>query len=226
MNRREFIAAVGGAAVRPPPARAQQPAIPTIGWLDSKSEATSADLLASFRTGLNEAGFVEGRNVKIEFRWANDQLDRLPGLAADLVERRVNVIVTNNATTPAAKAPTATIPIVFESGADPVEAGLVPSLTRPGGNVTGVSLMVSPLNPKRFELLHELVPKPASIAVLWDSGSRNSDAGLRPIEAASAALGRQILIVRARTEGQFESAFAEVAEARVGALFVGTVHFI
>jgi putative tryptophan/tyrosine transport system substrate-binding protein len=225
MRRREFIAGLGSAAALPAVARAQQPAMPVIGYLDSKSKITSADLLETFRAGLSEAGFVEGRNVAIEYRWAEDHLDRLPALAADLVRRRVAVIVANNASTPAAKAATPTIPIVFNSGGDPVEAGLVTNLNRPGGNVTGVSLMVAPLNPKRLELLNELVPKPAIIAMLWDSNGRNVDGELRRMEVASRALGREILVAKAGNEGEFDAAFAKFAEAHVGALFVGTGSF-
>ena len=225
MRRREFIAGLGGAAAWPLTVRAQQTTVPMIGYLDSKSKATSADLLETFRVGLSEAGFIEGRNLAIEYRWAEDHLDRLPALAADLVRRRVAVIVTNNATTPAAKAATSGIPIVFNSGGDPVEAGLVTNLTRPGGNVTGVSLMVAPLNPKRLELLHELIAKPAVIAVLWDSNGRNVDGELRRMEVASRALGREILVAKAGNEREFDAAFALFAEQRVGALFVGTGAF-
>jgi putative ABC transport system substrate-binding protein len=221
MRRREFIG--GAAAAWPLAARAQQravPAMPVIGWLDARQEAPSADGVAAFRRGLGEAGFVEGRNVAFDFRWSNDQLDRLPALAADLVRRRVTVIVTTNATTPATKAATSTVPIVFISGADPVEAGLVTSLNRPGGNVTGVSFTASTLNPKRLELLHELVPKPAVIAVLWDPNSRDTETALRQMEAAAGALGRQIQIVKAGAENEFDAAFTSIREA--GGLFVGT----
>jgi putative ABC transport system substrate-binding protein len=223
MRRREFLGVLGGAAVAwPIAARAQPPAMPVIGYLDSKVAAASSYQVAAFRQGLNEAGFIEGRNVAIEFRWAEDQLDRVPALAADLVRRRVAVIVTNNASTPAAKAATSTIPIVFVSGGDPVEAGLVTSLNRPGGNVTGVSFIAPTLNPKRLELLHELVPKPALIAVLMDPNNRGFEAQLRDLEAAARALGRQILIVKAGTEGEIDAAFATIVQAGARALFVSS----
>jgi putative ABC transport system substrate-binding protein len=163
--------------------------------------------------------------VAIEFRWGEGQPDRLPALAADLVRRRVAAIVTENATTPAARAATSTIPIVFVSGADPIEAGHVTSLNRPGGNVTGVSFTASPLNPKRLELLHELVPKPALIAVLMYANTPTLEAGLRDTEAAARALGRQILIVKAGTESEIEPAFATIVQAGAGALFVSAGAF-
>jgi putative ABC transport system substrate-binding protein len=220
MQRRDFITLLGSAAAAwPLAARAQQPVVPVVGYLNSQVAASSSSQVAMFRQGLNEAGFVEGRNVAIEFRWADDQLDRLPALATDLVRRRVAAIVTNNASTPAAKAATSTIPIVFVSGADPVEAGLVTSLNRPGGNVTGVSFTAQPLNPKRLELLHELTPKPAVIALLWDPNGRNVEADLRDMEAAR-GLGRQILIVKVGTESEIEPAFATVVRAGARALFV------
>jgi putative tryptophan/tyrosine transport system substrate-binding protein len=229
MNRREFITLLGGgAAAWPVAARAQQPAMPVVAWLDPRVRAAqSPALMAAFRQGLNELGFVEGRNVAIEFSYADNQLDRLPMLAADLVRRRVAVIVSTNVTTPAAKAATSTIPIVFYSGSDPVEAGYVNSLTRPGGNVTGVSVIASTLNPRRLELLHELVPKPAVIALLWDPTPdvRNVEAQLRDMEAAARALGRQILIVKAGNESAIDAAFATVIQAGAGALFVGTGPF-
>jgi putative ABC transport system substrate-binding protein len=194
--------------------------MPVVGYLDEATAAADSNEVAAFRQGLNDTGFVERRNVAIEFRWAEGQIDRLPALAADLVRRRVVVIVTDATTTPAAKAATSTIPIVFVSGADPVEAGLVASLDRPGGNVTGVSFAAVPLNPKRLELLHELVPKPALIAVLMNPNTHASEAELRDIEAAARALGRQILIVKAGTESEIDTAFATIVQASAGALFV------
>jgi len=222
MRRRDFIAGLGGAVAWPLAARAQQPAMPVVGWLDSTA-ASTADRLGAFRRGLSETGYVEGRNVAIEFRFAGDQLDRLPGLAADLVRRQVAAIVVNTATTVlAAKTATSTIPIIFVSGADPVEAGFVTSVNRPGGNVTGVSFTTGPLNPRRLQLLHELVPKPAVIAALMDS---NSQTQYRDLEASARALGRQILIVNAGTENEIDAAFATIVQAGAGALFVGTGPF-
>ena len=227
MRRREFITLLGGASSLAWPfgARAQQPAMPVIGYLNSQVEAASSYQVAAFRQGLSEAGFVESRNVAIEYRWAEGQLDRLPALAADLVRRGVTVIVANNTSTPTAKAATSTIPIVFVSGGDPVEDGLVTSLNRPGGNVTGVSYTSVPLNPKRLELLHELVPKPAVIAVLLDTNGPTLETQLRDIEAAARALGRQILIVKAGTESEIDAAFATIVQAGATALFVGTTAF-
>jgi putative ABC transport system substrate-binding protein len=226
MRRREFTIGAGNAAAAwPVVARAQQRTVPVIGWLDSKAAAPAVAQVTAFRQGLAEAGFVEGRNVAIEFRWADDQLDRLPAMAADLVRRRVAVIVTTNASTPAAIAATSTIPIVFSSGADPVETGLVRSLNRPGGNVTGVSMLVDTLNPKRLELLHELVPKPSLIGLLWFTGARNLQAQLQEIRASAGALGRNVLIVQAEAESDFDAAFTQLVQAGAGALFVGTSAF-
>jgi putative ABC transport system substrate-binding protein len=224
MRRREFISLFGGATVAwPLSAVAQQSAMPVIGWLDSKEPTNqSSILIAAFRRGLREAGFVEGSNVAIDFRYADNQLDRLPALAADLVRRRVAVIVsTGLGTTPAAKAATSTVPIVFYSGGDPVEAGHVSSLNRPSGNVTGVSVIYPALNPKRFELLHELVPPPAVIGVLWDP-ARNVGAQLSKLEAAAHVLGRRIVLARAGGEDEIGAAFTTIAQSDVGALFVGT----
>jgi putative ABC transport system substrate-binding protein len=193
--------------------------MPVIGYLDTKVAATSAYQVAAFRQGLSEAGFVEGRNVAIEFRWAEGQRDRLPALVADLVRRRVAVIVTES--TPAAGVATSTIPIVFVSGADPVVAGLVTSLNRPGGNMTGVSYSTVQLTAKRLELLHELVPKPAVIAVLLDPNTSNFELRLRDVETAARALGRKILIVKAGTESEIDAAFATMVQAGAGALLVG-----
>jgi putative ABC transport system substrate-binding protein len=197
--------------------------MPVIGWLDSKEPTNqSSTLIAAFRNGLREAGFVEGSNVTIDFRFADNQPDQLPTLAADLVRRQVAVIVTVGLfTTPAAKAATSTIPIVFYSGGDPVEAGHVGSLNRPSGNVTGVSVIYPALNPKRFELLHELVRPPAVIGVLWDP-TRNGDAQLSELEAAAHLLGRRTVIVRAGSESEIDAAFAKIVQSHAGALFVGT----
>jgi putative ABC transport system substrate-binding protein len=222
-KRREFITLLGGAsAAWPLTARAQQPALPVVGFLNSKTEAASLYQVLAFRQGLSEVGFVEGRNVAIEYRWAEGQLDRVPSLAADLARRRVAAMFTEAATTPSAMAATSTIPIVFVSGPDPVEAGFVTNLNRPGGNVTGVGMTTTPLNAKRLELLHELVPKPAVIAALMDTISvRQPEANLRAVEAAAHALGRQILIVKANTEREIDDGFATVIQAGARALFVG-----
>jgi putative ABC transport system substrate-binding protein len=227
MRRRQFITLLGGAAAAwPGAARAQQPAMPVIGYLNSKAEAASAYQVSAFRRGLNEAGFVEGRNVAIEFRFAEDQLDRLPALAADLVGRRVAVIFTEAATTLAAMAATSAISIVFASGPDPVEAGFVTSLNRPSGNVTGVGMSTSPLNQKRLELLHELVPKPAVIAALMDTSSVVlPEASLRAVEDAARMLGREILVVKANTLAEIDAGFAAIVRAGAGALFVGAGPF-
>jgi putative ABC transport system substrate-binding protein len=224
MRRRAFISLLGSAATWPIAARAQQP-MPVVGFLDSTVAAATSNRVSAFRQGLSEAGFVEGRNVAIELRWAEGQLDRLPALAADLVRRQVAVIVVNAISFPSAQAATSTIPIVFVTGGDPVEAGLVTSLNRPSGNVTGVSFTSTPLDPKRLELLHELVPKPAVIALLWDRNNPSLDAELRDMEAAASALGRQIVIVRAGTESEIDSAFAMMVQAGAGALFLGTGAF-
>jgi putative ABC transport system substrate-binding protein len=226
MRRRELITLLGGAAVAwPLAARAQQPTPPVVGFLDNTVATASANRVSAFRQGLSEAGFVEGRNVAIEFRWAEGQLDRLPALTADLVRRRVAVIITNGASMSAVKAATSTIPIVFVTGGDPVENGFVASLNRPGGNVTGVSFFAATLNPKRLEQLHKLVPQPAVIAVLWDPNLPFSGAQLRDVEAAARALGRQMVIVKAGTEGEIDAAFATIVQAGAGALFVGAGPF-
>jgi putative ABC transport system substrate-binding protein len=222
IRRREFITLLGGAAVAwPLAARAQQPTLPVIGYLDSKVAAAASYQVEAFRKGLNEAGFVEGRNVAIEFRWAEGQLDRLPALAADLVRRRVAVIVTENAATPAAKAATSTIPIVFVSGADPVEAGLVTSLNRPGGNVTGITSMSAELVGKRLGLLHELLPGAARFALLVDPGGPSTKFVTRAALAAASAIGRQIEVFSANTNRDIDIAFGSLIHKRwADALFV------
>jgi len=219
MRRREFIALLGGAAAAwPLTARAQRPEVPLVGHLDIATAAARANRIFGLRQGLSEAGLVEGRNVAIEFRWAEDQPDRLPAMAADLVRRQVAVLVVSGPALAAAKAATATIPIVFVTGADPVEDGYVNSLNRPGGNVTGVSFYSTALEPKRLELLHELIPKPAVIAALMDPNISD----LRAVEAAARALGRQILVVKAVNEREFDPSFTTMVQAGARALFVGT----
>ena len=222
MRRRDFITLLGGTAVLAPlAARAQQPVMPVIGFLRSTAAAGSVHLVSAFRQGLNDAGFVEGQNVIIDYRWADDQDDKLKGMAADLVRRRVAVIVGNTPSTRAAKAATATVPIVFVMGSDPVRAGLVASINRPGGNVTGVVFTTGDLTAKRLGLLHELVPKAAVIAVLLDPNTSEIALQTRNLEAAGRAIGRQILIVKAAHEREFNAAFATIVQAGAGALLVG-----
>jgi putative ABC transport system substrate-binding protein len=220
-TRRQFITLLGGAAAAwPLVARAQQAAMPVIGFLRSTAAAGSENLVGAFRQGLNEAGFVEGQNVAVEYRFAEDRDDRLPAMAAELVRRQVAVIVTNGLATPAAKAATATIPIVFTTGFDPVRTGFVVSLSRPGGNVTGVVHTVGDLAAKQLGLLHELAPKDAVIAVLGDSNQPELEAELRETEAAGRAIGRQILVVKVASERDLNAAFAKIVQAGAGALLV------
>ena len=228
-HRRGFIALLGGAAVAwPLGARAQQPAMPVVGFLNGQSAQAYAPMAASFRHGLNEAGYVEGQNVAIEYRWADGHPDRLPPLVADLVQRRVDVIAAtggNNAAL-AAMAATSTIPIVFTSSDNPVKRGLVASLSRPEGNVTGVVFTVTDLVAKLLGLLHELVPKTPVIAVLHDPNGPEHEAELRHVEEAGRALGRQILIVQAANEREFNGAFATVVQAGAGGLLMGSGPFL
>src|SRR5499433_1507072 len=222
MKRREFITGLAGAAAWPLAARAQQPAMPVVGFLRSTALDDSALLVLAFRQGLSEVGFVEGRNVTIEYRWAENQLDRLPQLAAELVQRRVAVIATP-ASTPAAlaaKAATATVPIVFGVGADPVEIGLVASLNRPGGNVTGVSSMNAELGTKRLGLLHELLPRAERFAVLLNPNNRNTDALTRDLQATASAIGKQVEVLTARSIREIDAAFASLLLRSADALVV------
>jgi putative ABC transport system substrate-binding protein len=220
MNRREFITLLGGAAaVWPVGAGAQQPAMPVIGFLRSTPSAGLMHFVAAFQQGLKEEGFVEGQNVTIEYRWADNQLDRLPGLAAELVRRQVAVIVGNTPAAEVAKRATETIPIIFVTGEDPVTKGLVASLNRPSGNVTGVVFFASGhLGTKRMELLCEMVPKAAIIAVLMDPKFATE---LPAIERAGRALGRQILVLNAVSERELDAAFSQMVQAGAGAVLVG-----
>jgi ABC-type uncharacterized transport system substrate-binding protein len=229
MNRRAFMTLLTGAAAGwPLTARAQQQqAMPVIGILRSTSAATSMHLVAAFRKGLAEAGFVEGKDVAIELRFADDDFGRLPALAADLVRREVTVIVGNNFAVPAIRAATTTIPVVFVGGADPVRAGLVKSFNKPGANVTGVISFGGALIAKRLQLLHELAPKSAAIAVLLDPNVAEIIAPEeREAKEAARALGRDILVVKASTAPDLEAAFATIARARPGALLVGGGAFL
>jgi putative tryptophan/tyrosine transport system substrate-binding protein len=223
IGRREFITLLGGAAVWPIAARAQQ-ALPVIGYFSARSPVTDMRMLSVFREGLKETGYVEGRNVAIELRWAEGHYDRLLELAHDLVRRKVAVIVTTGgeSTARAAKAATSTIPIVFISGSDPVESGLVASLNRPGGNLTGVSSILSPLMPKQIGLLSELVPKAVSIGVLVDPEALAATANSRiaELEDAGRAVGRRLIILKASTDADIEVAFEAFIQQRVQALLV------
>jgi putative ABC transport system substrate-binding protein len=220
MQRREFIALLGGAAASPPFAtRAQQSAMPVIGFLSSASSDGYGHLAAAFRQGLGEAGFVDGQNATIEYRWADDRRDRLPALADDLVRRSVAVIVASgNPAAPVAKAATTTIPIVFAIGNDPVELGLVASINRPGGNLTGVTYFGGQLESKRLELLRELVPNPAAIAFLVNPKNPNAASNTKEIETAGSAIGQRIEIVNAASAGDFDAAFATMVERKVEAV--------
>jgi putative ABC transport system substrate-binding protein len=228
MRRREFIALVGGAAAAwPLAARAQQSAMPVIGFLTSRASGDAPHLLAAFRQGLKDTGFVEGQNVTIEYRFAENRSERLPALAADLVQRQVAVIATT--TTPAtlaAKAATATIPIVFELGGDPVRLGLVASLNRPGGNVTGVTQLSTQVAPKRLELLHELIPTASVIALLVDpTDPTNAESVSRAFQVAARSFGLEVHVLTASTERDFDAVFAKLIEFRAGGLVIGSHAF-
>jgi putative ABC transport system substrate-binding protein len=224
IRRREFITLLGGAAVAMPlAAQAQQAAMPVIGLVNGRSPEASVRVARAFRKGLNEAGFVEGQNVTVEYHWLDGQYDRLPSLMADLVRRHVAVIATPGSTPAAlaAKAATPTIPIVFGVGADPVEMGLVASLARPGSNATGINFFLADIAAKRLGLLHDLVPKAIRIAVLVNPGNATTaEATLRDIPEAARAIGLQIQVLNATTSREIEAAFASLVRDRADALFV------
>jgi putative ABC transport system substrate-binding protein len=216
MRRREFITLLGGTAISwPLAARAQQAAMPVIGFLNGVSPQAYALNVAGFLQGLKETGYIEGQNVTIEYRWAEGQYDRLPGMVADLVRRQVAVIVANTPAAPAAKAATTKIPIVFLSGDDPVQNGLVTSLNRPGGNVTGLTLISSALEGKQLGMLRELVPAATSIAFLVNPTNPNSEANVRGAQEAARTLGQQIHILNASTETEIDTAFQVRSDALV-----------
>jgi putative ABC transport system substrate-binding protein len=222
MRRRDFIATLGGAAAWSLTARAQQPAMPVIGYLNSASAAAWPVYLTAFLRGLMEAGYIEGKNVMIEYRWAENRYDRLPGLAADLVNRAVPVIFSDGGTVSAlaAQAATKTVPIVFMTGTDPVKAGLVASLNRPGGNMTGVTISTNLVITKRLELLHELLPTTGAVALLLNAGNPNAEERSKDVKAAAGARGWQVKVLKAGSERDLKTAFATLAQQRIGGLLV------
>jgi putative ABC transport system substrate-binding protein len=227
MKRRDLFLLLGAAMTAPRAPRAQQQAMPVIGFLGGTSPGPLASATAAFRQGLSEAGYVEGQNLAIEYRWAEGRYDRLPPMAADLVARKVYVIATSGGFPPAlaAKTATATIPIVFVVADDPVEAGLVTSFSRPGGNLTGTSIMGAELMPKRLELLSELVPEAKVIALLVNPNNRAAEPKIRDVQQAAHTKGVQLPVLKATTEGEIDAAFAALVQQQAGALVVGADPF-
>jgi putative tryptophan/tyrosine transport system substrate-binding protein len=227
MKRRTFIALLGGASTWPVVTRAQQPALPVIGFLGTTSAESTSLELVGFRQGLSDAGYVERRDVAIEYRWAEGQNSRLPTLAADLVQRQVAVIVaTSNSAALAAKAVAATIPIVFQIGGDPVRLGLVASLNRPGGTLTGVVALNDVLIKKRLELLHEMVPKAAVIGVLVNPQNPDIETRLRDVQDAAQAIGQEIHVLTASTEAEIDAAFSTLVQQAAGAILIQNDPFL
>jgi putative tryptophan/tyrosine transport system substrate-binding protein len=227
VNRRELVLLLGGAMTAARALRAQQKAMPVIGFLGSTSPAPYATQVAAFLRGLEEMGYIEGKNVAIEYRWAEGRFEQLPALTADLVGRKVDVIAADAVTsTRAAKDATSTIPVVFISGSDPVERGLVASFARPGGNLTGVAMMVAELAPKRFELLSEMVPKASVIALLVNPNNVQTEAVIRGVREAARAKAVQLQILKASTEGEIDAAFGTLMQLQADALVVGPDVFL
>ena len=230
MKRREFISLIGGAAAAwPLSARAQQPAMPVIGFLGGPSRSTYAENIAAIHNGLKQSGYVEGQNLAVEHRWAEGQYDQLPALAADLVNRRVNVIITLGGPPPAlaAKTATSTIPIVFHMGADPVQLGIVASLGRPGGNITGATMLAVALEAKRLALVREMAPTATLIGMLINPHNPQARVQVREVqEAAGRAIGLDVLFLNVSSERDVETAFSELAEKRAGGLIIGSDAYI
>jgi len=227
IRRRKFISLLAGAATWPLAAHAQQAAMPVIGFIRTTTPDDSVKLVEAFRRGLGEVGYVEGRNVVIEYRYAQGQIDRLPALAADLVARRVAVLAATGGTVSAraAKAATTTVPVVFTTGDDPIKTGLVASLSRPGGNLTGVSVFGARLGAKRLALLHELIPAADTVAILLNPKNPDSEDEAKDVQEAARALGIQILVLNAGTENEIDAQFKKLVEQRVGALMLGADTF-
>jgi putative tryptophan/tyrosine transport system substrate-binding protein len=228
VRRREFITLLGGvAAAWPLAARAQQERLPVIGWLGARAAHESAYLVGAFRQGLKEAGFVESQNVTLDFRWGEGDYDRLPAYAMELARRPVMVIVATGGdpAAQAAKAATTTIPVVFVSGSDPVKVGLVASLNRPGGNITGIHLLLLGMGAKRLGLLHELIPAANPIGVLINPNFADAQTQLRDVEEAAKSLGVQLVVLKARTELEINVAFQELVQRRIGAVLIGSDPF-
>jgi putative ABC transport system substrate-binding protein len=226
IGRRQFIYAFGGISVAwPLAARALHSALPVVGFFRSSSAADSASLAKAFRQGLKETGFVEGQNVVVEYRWADNQIDRVPAVIAELLGRPVTVMVGNVAPTLAAKAATATVPIVFITGGDPVRDGFVKSMNRPGGNITGVAFLTAEVGAKRLELLRQLVPTSTMIAVLVNPKSPNTEADLKAVQSAARGVGQQLIVLDVSGDGDIEQAFVTLAQRGAGAVFVGAGAF-
>jgi putative ABC transport system substrate-binding protein len=225
MKRREFITLVGGATAWPIAARAQHPPMPVIGFLRSASLAEVAYLITAFRQGLNEVGFVEGQNVAVEYRSAEDHLERLPALVADLIGRQAAVIVGNHNAALAAKAAATVVPIVFVTGADPVRDGFVASLNRPGGNVTGISFLANEIGAKRLDLLRQLVPNAGTIAMLVNPGTPDTEVERREVQAAAQTIGQRLIILDVKSDRDIEVAFTTATQGGAAAVLVGTGAF-